>query len=167
MAGTRITIDLDDAALQATLSRLAASVADPSPALSEIGEHLLKTTKARFGQTQKRAPDGTPWARNSETTIARKRRDNPLYQTGMLQGQMRWQLADGGRAVEVGSNRIYATVQQFGQPKGASGRTKRGGPIPWGDIPARPFLCVSADDRAAIADILSDYLSGAGAKAAI
>ncbi|QVL46939.1 MAG: phage virion morphogenesis protein [Thiocapsa sp.] len=60
MAGTRITIDLDDAALQATLSNLAASVADPSPALAEIGEHLLTTTKARFGQTQKRAPDGTP-----------------------------------------------------------------------------------------------------------
>lgn len=158
MAGTRITIDLDDAALQATLSNLAASVADPSPALAEIGEHLLTTTKARFGQTQKRAPDGTPWARNTETTIARKGRDNPLYKSGMLQGQMRWQLAEGGRAVEVGSNRIYAAVQQFGQPKG---RTKRGSPIPWGDIPPQPFLGVSSDDREAIADILSDYLAKA------
>ncbi len=79
----------------------------------------------------------------------------------MLQGQMRWQLAEGGRAVEVGSNRIYAAVQQFGQPKGASGRTKRGSPIPWGDIPPRPFLGVSSDDREAIADILSDYLAKA------
>ncbi|WP_296699805.1 phage virion morphogenesis protein [Thiocapsa sp. UBA6158] len=161
MAGTRITIDLDDVALQATLSKLAASIADPSPALAEIGEHLLKTTRARFGRGEKAAPDGTPWARNTETTIARKGRDNPLYKSGMLQGQMRWQLADGGRAVEVGSNRIYAAVQQFGQPKGASGTTKRGGPIPWGDIPPRPFLGVSADDREAIADILSDYLSKA------
>jgi phage virion morphogenesis protein len=159
MAGTRITIQIDDAALRASLSKLAAAVGDPSPALAEIGEHLLRTTRARFGQGEKRAPDGTPWARNTDVTIARKGRDNPLYQSGMLQGQMRWQLADGARAVEVGSNRIYAAVQQFGQPKGASGTTKRGGPIPWGNIPLRPFLGVSADDREAIGDILSDYLS--------
>lgn len=157
MAGTRITIDLDDAALQATLSKLAASVADPSPALAEIGEHLLTTTKARFGLNVKRAPDGTPWARNTETTIARKGRDNPLYQSGMLQGQMRWQLADGGRAVEVGSNRIYAAVQQFGNPDNRFYNTPKGRPAP---IPARPFLGVSADDREAIADILADYLAG-------
>jgi phage virion morphogenesis protein len=160
MAGTRITIQIDDAALRASLSKLAAAVGDPAPALREIGEHLLKTTRARFGQGEKRAPDGTPWARNTATTIARKGRDNPLYQSGMLQGQMRWQLADNGRAVEVGSNRIYAAVQQFGQPKGASGTTKRGGPIPWGDIPPRPPLGLSADDREVIADIVADHLAG-------
>lgn len=156
MAGTRITIDLDDAALQATLSKLAASVADPSPALSEIGEHLLTTTKARFGQGSKRAPDGTPWARNAPVTIARKGRDNPLYQTGMLQNQMRWQLVPGGRAVEVGSNRIYAAVQQFGNPANRFYNHPKGRPAP---IPARPFLGVSPDDRTAILDILQGYLA--------
>ncbi|MFB1488502.1 MULTISPECIES: phage virion morphogenesis protein [unclassified Thiocapsa] len=89
MAGTCHTIALDNAALQATLNKLAASVADPSPALTEIGEHLLTTTKARFGPSAKRAPDGTSRARNTETTIARKGRDNPLYISSMLQGQMR------------------------------------------------------------------------------
>lgn len=161
MAGTRLAIDIDDAELRATLSALTAAVADPAPALREIGEHLLRTTRARFGQGEKRAPDGTPWARNSATTIARKGRDNPLYQSGLLQGTLRWQLTGGGRAVEVGSNRIYAAVQQFGQPKGASGRTRRGGPIPWGDIPPRPFLGVSEDDREAITDILGDYFARA------
>ena len=161
MAGTRLTIDLDDAEIQASRAKLGAALADPSPALREIGEHLLRTTRARFAQSNKTAPDGTPWARNTAVTIARKGRDNPLYQSGLLQGTLRWQLADGNKSVEVGSNRIYAAVQQFGQPKGASGTTKRGGPIPWGDIPARPFLGVSADDREAIADILSDYLAKA------
>jgi len=160
MAGTRLTIELDDAEIQASLAKLGATLADPSPALREIGEHLLRTTRARFSQGEKKAPDGTPWARNTAVTIARKGRDNPLYQSGMLQGQLRWQLADGNKAVEVGSNRIYAAVQQFGQPKGASGRTRRGGPIPWGDIPARPFLGVAPDDRTAILDILADHLSG-------
>ena len=160
MAGARITIELDDAELRRTLGQLSAKLADPSPALRDLGEHLLRTTRDRFGQSQKRAPDGTPWARNTETTIARKGRDNPLYQSGMLQGQLRYQLEPGGRAVAVGSNRIYAAVQQFGQPKGASGTTRRDSPIPWGDIPPRPFLGVSADDREAIIEILGDYLAG-------
>ncbi|SDX55751.1 phage virion morphogenesis protein [Thiocapsa roseopersicina] len=159
MAGARITIELDDDALRATLGRLAASIADPSPALAEIGEHLLETTRARFGQDEKRGPDGMPWARNTETTIARKGRDNPLHKSGTLAGQLRYQLDPRGRAVEVGSNRVYAAVQQFGQPQGASGTTKRGGPIPWGDIPPRPFLGVSADDREAISNILINYLA--------
>ena len=47
----------------------------------------------------------------------------------------------------VGYNLIYATTHQFGAEKGAFGTTSRGGPIPWGDIPARPFLGISDDDR--------------------
>jgi phage gpG-like protein len=40
----------------------------------------------------------------------------------------------------VGASKVYAAVHQFGQKKGASGRTRRGAPIPWGDIPPRPYL---------------------------
>ena len=159
MAGARLTLDYDAAALRATLGALATTVANPAPALAEIGEHLLRTTRARFGQGGKAAPDGTPWPRNTATTRARKGTDNPLYERGMLQGQLRWQLAENGRAVLVGSNRIYAAVQQFGQPKGASGRTARGGPIPWGDIPPRPYLGLSVDDRAEALAILREHLA--------
>ncbi len=34
---------------------------------------------------------------------------------------------------------------------------KRGAPIPWGDIPARPFLGLS-DDEADVRDIVARYL---------
>lgn len=157
MAGTHITITLDDAALVRQLGQLIGALTHPEPALRSIGEELQRTTQERFDQGQKQAPDGTPWARNSPVTIARKGRDNPLYQRGHLQGSIRYQLL-GQNALAVGTNRIYAAVQQFGQPKGASGRTRRGAPIPWGNIPARPYLGLSADDETEVVRILRDYL---------
>jgi hypothetical protein len=48
----------------------------------------------------------------------------------------------------------------FGAKQGAFGRTSRGGPIPWGDIPARPLLPIDeqgnmdAFDKEEIRDIL-------------
>jgi phage gpG-like protein len=59
----------------------------------------------------------------------------------------------------------YAAVQQFGAVAGALGRNKRGSPIPWGNIPARPFLGVSAQDKVEVLEILQEALLGAaGAK---
>lgn len=34
-------------------------------------------------------------------------------------------------------------------------------PFPWGDIPARPFLGLSAEDEDEVAALLTDYLKGA------
>jgi len=156
MAGARITITLDDAELRRRLGALLDRLDDPSDALAEIGEVLVESTKQRFG-TQ-RGPDGRAWAPNTETTLARKRNPNILTESGLLGDTIRWQFADGGRAVLIGSDRKYAAVQQLGQKKGASGTTRRGSPIPWGDIPPRPFLGVSDDDEARILDILRDYV---------
>jgi phage gpG-like protein len=60
--------------------------------------------------------------------------------------------------VEVGSSLEYAAVQQLGARRGQFGRTRRGAPIPWGDIPARPYLGISQADSSAILDIISQYL---------
>jgi phage gpG-like protein len=39
-----------------------------------------------------------------------------------------------------------------------------GFPMPWGDIPARPFLGFSDDDQAAILEIVRNYLNPARPK---
>jgi phage gpG-like protein len=62
------------------------------------------------------------------------------------------QLADGGRAVEIGTDRVYGAMQQFGG-------TKAQHPQLWGTIPARPFLGLSDTDRDGVLAILSRYLS--------
>jgi rhamnose transport system permease protein len=47
----------------------------------------------------------------------------------------------------VASPAIYGAVMQFGAAQGAFGTTARGAPIPWGSIPARPFLGRSEEVR--------------------
>ena len=37
-----------------------------------MGEHMINTTRERF--RDEKAPDGTPWAPLSETTLKRKKR---------------------------------------------------------------------------------------------
>jgi len=54
-----------------------------------------------------------------------------------------------------------AATQQFGAAKGAFGRTKFNGPIPWGNIPARPFLGISEEDESNLVDMLREYLEEA------
>jgi len=158
MAGARYTLTVDDAELRGALRRLLGATDDPAPALRVLGERLLRSTRERFGAGNKRAPDGTPWARNAPSTIARKGRDNPLYQRGLLQGQLRYQLTADGRGVEVGSGLVYAATQQFGAGRGQFGSTARGAPIPWGTIPARPYLGLSEADRAMAVETLRDFL---------
>ena len=59
----------------------------------------------------------------------------------------------------VGSGRVYAGTHQFGAKRGAFGRTAKGGPIPWGDIPARPFLGLSDADANEITALVAGYLA--------
>jgi phage virion morphogenesis protein len=100
---------------------------------------------------------GEPWADLSDVTKAR--REKAGHWPGSIL-QVKGQLAasiesDYGKDfAQVGSNKVYAPVMFFGAEKGAFGKNKRGGPIPWGDIPARPFLGLNADDEADILDIL-------------
>lgn len=61
-------------------------------------------------------------------------------------------------SVFVGSSLVYSAVQHFGAQKGSLGRTRRGGPVPWGDIPARNYLGLSAIDRHNLIHYISRYL---------
>ena len=160
MVGARISIDvvgLDTA--QKQLGALAAAGRDLTPVMRDIGEYLLRSTKDRF--EQERAPDGTPWQPLSETTRRRKRRNKNriLTESGHLGGPSLSYRASPAELL-FGSSAIYAGTHQFGAKKGAYGRTSKGAPIPWGDIPAREFLGLSDADSAEITEIVADYLRG-------
>ena len=157
MPGASIEITFDDARVIEALTRLAAAGKDLTPAMREIGEHLLNTTRQRFSDEE--APDGTPWAPLTATTKRRKTRnvEKILTESGALRGHGLAYLARRDE-VEVGSPLIYAGTHQFGAARGSFGSTAKGAPIPWGDIPARPFLGVSNDDKDAIFRIITDHL---------
>jgi phage virion morphogenesis protein len=173
-----IRIEVDDQAVRAALGELLRRVQDPAPALREIGELLVASTRQRFATG--RAPDGTPWAPNSPVTVLRylsrfggsfRRRGGGLTKRGQaraaakkpligetrrLSSEIAYRLIP--RGVEVGSSLEYAATQQFGARKGQFGRTRRGAPIPWGDIPPRPFLGLSDADRTSVLQLLAAHL---------
>jgi phage virion morphogenesis protein len=155
VTGTRqpFSVEIDDADLRARLQALTARVGAPRDALREIGEILQQSTQKRFQPGHQKSPAGVPWAPNSPVTLARKapQRNILTGKTGLLGDLIRSQLGSDGRSVAVGTNRKYGAMMQFGG-------TKAQHPHLWGNIPARPFLGISTDDRARIQEILSDYL---------
>lgn len=158
MTGARIRIDVDglDGA-RLGLRRLVSAARDVRPVFVQIGEYLVGATRDRF--RDQKDPDGVPWAPLTEATRSRKPRnkDRILTLHGDLGGQISWRASSA--ELLVGSDRIYAGTHQFGAKKGQYGTTSRGAPIPWGDIPARPFLGLSDEDRDVIEGMVGDYLS--------
>lgn len=160
-----VEIVIQNDEITAALDRTVGAIDNPLPLFQDLGEYLVLSTKQRFPTG--RAPDGSVWAPKSPVTIARQggRKSNrldrrPLFgPSGALSSTIFYQALPDG--VEWGSPMIYAAVQHFGAAKGAFGQTSRGAPIPWGNIPARPFLGISAEDEPVILDIIADYLATA------
>lgn len=156
-----LTIKVDKGRVPTALAQVLDVLERPRPMLQAIGEYGIDSTMARF-RTGK-APDGTRWAPKSKTTLARHPRGGrkPLIgESRALSSTIAYQV--GARSVAWGSNQVYAAVQQFGAPAGSlwRGKDKRGrsGKAPWGDIPARPYLGLSAADERAILEIVREHL---------
>ena len=163
------------------LQGLIARAQDMRPVLLEIGEDMAESAKRRFASTT--APDGTAWAPNSAATLARyssmfaRKKDGELTkrsaakvagkkpgtgETRALGTTINYQM-QGNDAVGIGSPMVYAGTFHYGAKSGEFGmaafNTRNGVfPIPWGDIPARPFLGASEDDKANIVRLVQSYL---------
>ena len=157
----RVAVTADE--VPPLLDRLSDAMIDMAPVMYEIGELLTKSTKERF--LEGRNPDGNPWAPKTAATLAAyaKRGDRldtrPLFgPSGRLSSEINYLVGEDGASVEIGSNLIYSGVMQGGAAAGAFGRTVAGSPIPWGNIPARPFLGISESDEAELLATLEEWL---------
>ncbi|GAB5433145.1 MAG: phage virion morphogenesis protein [Epibacterium sp.] len=154
------TLKFNDAGLDLRLSQLQSQLDDMSPVMQDLGEYLVQSTQDRMLKGQQ--PDGTPFAPRSETTLALYAAKGfrfgaqPLNKSGEMRQQLNYQASADG--LTWGSNAIQAAVMQFGARQGAFAGNSRGGPLPWGNIPARPFLGVSDDDHNAIVGELEEWL---------
>lgn len=129
---------------------------NPQAALDAIGEHLVKSTKARI-KTTKQSPNGVPWAPWTLGTLLGRIRDGSasrglLYNSGRLLNSITYQATpprgSNGRfqksQVVVGSQGVpYAQFLQQGTP----------------NMAARPFIGISKTDQEVITSILRDHIS--------
>lgn len=158
-----IEIEVNDEAVLAALQRAGAGASDLFPLMQGIGEYLVESTKQRFKDGK--APDGSVWAAKSPATIAAYERRNekvdlrPLFgPRGLLSSQIASRPDSEG--VSVGSSLNYSAVMQFGAEAGAFGTAANDTPIPWGKIPARPYLGISDADREEILHLVDTWLDG-------
>ena len=166
-----IRIELRDKELRAALGRLVAAGEDLSPATRAVASHLERVTRDAFSSEQDPAT-GEAWAPLSEVTQRQREKSGHVGGGGAKKLQRSRNLLNSiladydAKTAVVGTNLDYATTQHFGASKGEFGRgnfkTKSGSfPIPWGDIPARPFFGVSPGDERAITDIIADHIASA------
>lgn len=154
-----ITIQVDDAQVQAWFDRLLARGQNLAPLMADFGEMLLESTQQRF--LDGAGPDGIAWA-------PVKRGGRPLFDTGTMRDQIA--PVSGADFVELRATARQAAFHQFGtkaytiRPKGKKALAWAGGPGPRmrvdhpGLVP-RPFMGLSDEDRRAMDDLVERYLS--------
>ena len=145
MAGASFTVEIDDRAVKAALNRLARAGRDMRPMFDEIGGLIETATLLRFERGE--SPEGVPW---KPSRRALRQGGKTLVDTGRLRDSITRQATRD--SVVVGTNVIYAAIHQFG------GKTGRGLAV---DMPARPYLGVSEDDRRGINEIAADFIEEA------
>ncbi|EFO33221.1 prophage MuSo2 protein [Roseibium sp. TrichSKD4] len=153
MAGIGVEIDIPREEMRAALKKF--TTLDPAYLLDPIGALVTSQVQRRI-DTEKTSPDGDAWKDNSEGT-------ETLVRSGALVDSIDHEV-DGDAAV-VGSSLVYAGIHQFGGtivPKDAEalvfrigGRTIRAKKV---EIPARPYLGLSAANRAEIDGLVGTLL---------
>ncbi len=158
-----IEFKVEDTDVMAALGRLMKAAQDMTPAMRDIAGILAFASEQAF-EHQVDPTTGDPWPDLSDLTKQRRAENGHwpgqiLQVTGALARDI--QTDYGADFAVAGTNKVYAPTQYRGASKGQYGRTKTGGPIPWGDIPARPFLGAGDEDKDEILDVLRRHFEAA------
>lgn len=173
-----ITVKIDDAELQRTLAGIVGRCRDMRPVMKGVGGIIRESIRTNFREGG-RPLRWKPSKRGTADSIP-GRMIGTLRDTNRLMNSFT-NNADRDR-VSVGTNVEYAATHHFGAKKGSfgavaamvrahlrqskSGKTsqvkehQRRMRLPWGDIPARPFMLVQDEDIVDIKEALADYITG-------
>lgn len=159
-----IRIEIDDREVRRALEELRRRASNMTQAMHSIGQALADGSRERILGGRDWA--GQQFAPNSTATLARKKGDKPLIDSkSFVRSRLHYEA--GQDNVLVGSSAVQSAVLQFGARQGQFGATRRGGKIPWGDIPARRYLPITEDgslDDAArdiVLETIRAHLAGA------
>lgn len=156
-----MTINFDASELERVLHNAANHLTHTAPLMEDISRQLVTETKLNFDFGGRPA-----WAGLSPVTLARRAHGGGaiLQDSGELKGSIK--ATHSNDTATVGSNLKYAPTHQFGARQGEFGRSDRNTPLPWGDIPARPFIPmdkngdISYDGFLAVREVVNSYLAG-------
>lgn len=162
---------VDDREVTNALVAVAGALGNLRPAMRTVGEIVRTSIERNF------AAQGRPaWEPSARVKIAG---GETLSDTGRLRRS--FTVRSSERSVSVGTNVKYAPVHQFGAKKGAFGTVAasvrehirrvaakevkvrahtRKQLLPWGTIPARPFLMVQDEDWPEINRALMEHIMG-------
>ncbi|HBF31654.1 phage virion morphogenesis protein [Rhizobium sp.] len=152
MTGISYKATIDDADMREKLAALIAKMQRAEGFYKNVGEHLLNSVKDNF--EAETAPDGTRWKALSQATrdLRSKKYGNApttiLRASGDLMNSINMQAS--GTDVRIGSSLVYAAIHQFGGDAG------RGNKV---NIPARPYLGLSAADEEEVVAIAEEWMS--------
>lgn len=166
MTGARLDITIDDGEIAAALARVKQLEGDLPGLLDDIGASVAGAARHRFETNVD--PEGEPWepsasAWNNSTSEERGR---TLVGRGHLRDSITHQVS--GDEVAIGTNVVYGAIHQFGgkiEPKAGSHLVfKIGGAfikVSSVELPARPYLGLSGDDREEVLAQAEDWLADA------
>lgn len=175
----QIQITVQDEKVRMLLGTLALRMQDLSPIMREIGEIVRDSVMRNF--REQRSPQGGIWEPSHR---ALQEHGKTLIDTATLRNSINVR-ADRDK-VAVGTPVEYAAVHQLGVRRGSFGqfvvrvrahtrRSRKGDEhtvrahtrrvsLPWGDIPARPFLGVRREDWGEIHNAMLQYVLEGGAR---
>ncbi|MCK4529321.1 phage virion morphogenesis protein [candidate division WOR-3 bacterium] len=187
MAGVAIEITANDKKVTELLKRIQKKLGDLTPAMKIIG-NTVRTSIVRNFEKEGRPAKWEKHSKLTEKR--RGKGAKILRIQGFAAGLMGsiHSTAKKDRVI-IGTDKIYAAIHQFGAKKGSFGTVEAeikahmrkitkifGRPVkprkvtvrahtrkmklPWGDIPARPFIMVQPEDWDEIRESLSDYILG-------
>ena len=148
-----IELEFQSDAIERALAKAEASADDTTDLFNQIGAKLVRSSKDRIIAGVD--VNGAPFIGRAQSTIDRYAAKgisniSTLRQSGDMGSQIFHSYDEG--ETEVGSNAVQAAMMQFGG-------TKSQFPNLWGNIPARPYLGISAQDEVDINDIIGEWLA--------
>lgn len=145
-----IDFKIKDHGVQVLLKRIASRLGSFKPGLELIGEIVHASIMKNFEKGGR--PEWKPLS--PVTKKIRKEKGKWPGQILVVSGALKRIIYKAGQdRVTFSANPNYAILHQFGAKKGSLG-----GGLPWGDIPARPFMMVQEEDWDEIKNELGDLL---------
>jgi phage virion morphogenesis protein len=154
-----INVAIDTSSFNTRLTDLLKHLSNLSPVWEEAAEYMKRSTINRILRS-KRSPSGERWAALSELTIALKGHVRQLFETGELAQSVKVSdVSDGGFIVSATAD--HASYMQDGVKK-IRGKYRSNRPSP--QVPPRPFMGFSDENKKRIAKMLRDYLASGHAE---